>query len=196
MGKGRAKGLSESTVQGDFGRWVERSGGLLELRSAFGVDGAAGGAFAVELKVARQGRFAYRAVEQHQRDALLRWGHGCGLSWCAKCESGCGAACGAGLVGGVGGLAGDDGADACYHKISDMSAGAKPFDCFVVSGGVGLVGVAWEDENGGYDGSVDFVEIGAFEAMRCAGIQKNRRGSRSLLRDELVGGGAITLEIA
>jgi hypothetical protein len=75
-------------------------------------------------------------------------------------------------------LAGEmsESSDGVYHKISDMSASAKPSDAFIVRCGVGLLVVGFA--GGECEGEVYGVEFGELDRMLTSGgYYEGKRGS-------------------
>lgn len=141
----------ESDLQGDFTRWIRGTGSEGFRSSIF--HGKTGGAAAFELKLVRgvrSGSLAYGALEEGQRDALLRV---VGVRTAPN-----------GVV------------TPLAYKISDSGIGYKPFDCFVMQGCVAGVVVGYGDGCGSASGKAWFVGIEELESERWRG----ERGSWAL----------------
>lgn len=170
-GAGGGALILETEFQGKFGQWVKEGGG------AWMAERYRGEGLGIELKVARRGKLYFRQIEEHQIEALARCGRarrvfeGEGVAEYPVNQS-------------------RAFKSVVYHKLSDMSADQKPFDCFVIYGGVGLLAVIWEHGGrggGGGDGGVEGGRAGGkwgagfwlFE-IETLMITKNRKGGMSV----------------
>ena len=72
-----------------------------------------------------------------------------------------------------------------YYKLSDMSANAKPFDCFTLrSAGAWVVLMWWRKGGRWKERGFYLIDVDAYEDLREEKVRKGGRGSKSMTEKE------------